>query len=89
MRQVRVQANTMAFYREMQIPGIDNLRFSQEGFQHKLAASVAHQQGKERVLSETFGAAGWGTPLSKLKPSLDWQLIQGVNLFCPHDRIPR
>ena len=82
--QVRHQADGPAAYRFLDIPGVDNLTVRIGGLHHRLAASVAHQQHKSRVLSETFGAAGWGATLAQRKASADWQLANGINLFVPH-----
>jgi hypothetical protein len=40
--------------------------------------------GKERVLTETNGASGWGLDFAYQKRATDWQLAQGINLFCQH-----
>ncbi len=82
--QVRHQANAPLAYRCFDIPGVDNLTVRTGGLHHRLAASIAHQSHRARVLSETFGAAGWGTTLAQRKASADWQLAQGINLFVPH-----
>lgn len=82
--QTRHQADAPAAYRCFDIPGVDNLTVRTGGLHHRLAASIAHQQASARVLSETFGAAGWGATLAQRKASADWQLANGINLFVPH-----
>ena len=84
--------SVMPHYEYMQYPGIDMLFVSDpdspemygNDFIVKEASSVANQLGKERVLSETNGASGWGLDFRFQKRALDWQLALGINLFCEH-----
>ena len=84
--------SVMPHYEYMQYPGIDMLFVSDpdspemygNDFIVKEASSVANQLGKERVLSETNGASGWGLDFKFQKRALDWQLALGINLFCEH-----
>jgi hypothetical protein len=50
----------------------------------KIVSSSAHIYGKQRVLSETFGCAGWGLSMANMKWIVDWQYTLGVNMLCPH-----
>ena len=50
----------------------------------KLASSVAHQMGKPRVLSETYGGAMSDMNFLDHKIMADWQMALGVNLINPH-----
>ena len=85
-------ASVMPHYEYMQYPGIDMLFVSDpdspemfgNDFIVKEASSVANQLGKERILSETNGASGWGLDFKFQKRALDWQLALGINLFCEH-----
>jgi hypothetical protein len=83
-RQVRFQGDALNVYRQMHVPGVDHAGVKWGGLHHKLCASVAHQNGKGRVLSHTFGGCGWGVSLAQRKTALDWQLAMGVNLVAPH-----
>ncbi|MCL2362743.1 MAG: hypothetical protein FWC73_13135 [Defluviitaleaceae bacterium] len=84
--------SVMPHYAYMQYPGIDMLFVSDETRPEqysndlivKEASSVANQLGKERVLSETNGASGWGLDFAYQKRATDWQLALGINLFCQH-----
>ena len=84
--------SVMPHYEYMQYPGIDMLFVSDEkspemygnDFIVKEASSIANQLGKERILSETYGASGWGLDFKHQKIVADWQLALGVNLFCQH-----
>src|SRR5690606_16140713 len=50
----------------------------------KAVTSVAHQTGRARVLSETYGGAGWDLNFAKQKIIAEWQAALGVNLLVPH-----
>lgn len=84
--------SVMPHYEYMQYPGIDMLFVADPNateqygndFIVKEASSVANQLGKERVLSETHGASGWGLDLRYQKRAVDWQLALGINLFSLH-----
>lgn len=78
------QGDLFAVLRELHVPGVDNLRFNCDEFYHKIASSVAHQQGKSRVLSESWGASWWDNAFNERKRNLDWQITRGINLIVPH-----
>lgn len=50
----------------------------------KAVTSVAHQTGRARVMSETYGGAGWDLNFAKQKSIAEWQAALGVNLLVPH-----
>lgn len=50
----------------------------------KLASSVAHQMGRERLLSETYGGAMSDLSFADQKTMGDWQYALGVNLLNQH-----
>lgn len=50
----------------------------------KEVSSVANQLGKERVMSETYGASGWELDFEDQKKVADWQFALGVNFVCQH-----
>lgn len=84
--------SVMPHYEYMQYPGIDMLFVSDSNspnmygndFNVKEVSSVANQLGRERVLSETHGASGWGLDFAYQKRAVDWQLVLGINLFSQH-----
>lgn len=84
--------SVMPHYEYMQYPGIDMLFVSNpesvemygNDLNVKEVSSVANQLGKERVLSESFGASGWGLNFEYQKRTVDWQLALGINLFSQH-----
>ncbi len=47
----------------------------------KAASSVAHQFGQPRVLSETYGGAGWDISFEDQKRIAEWEFVLGVNLL--------
>jgi len=78
-----------------QMPGIDALNVGEgiEGglgnmeapnFSVKMVSSIAHLQGKNRVLCETGGGAGWGMTLGEFKRMVDWLFALGINFINPH-----
>ena len=75
----------MPFYEYEHIPGIDHLSgFVGGAIQPKQVSSVAKQLGKKRVLTETFGCAGWGVSANQTKRIAEWQYVNGVNVMCQH-----
>jgi len=84
-RQIGVAGDAMALYEYMQWPGVDHLsRNIKFPLTLKQCSSVAHQLGKERVLSELYGCSGQNFTLADRKWIGDWHLALGINFFCPH-----
>jgi len=85
-------ADNMAIYAWHHIPGIDMLfnnekkRPDQFGNTRavKELSSAANQLGKERTLSETYGASGWELTFEDMKRLGDWEYALGVNLMNQH-----
>ena len=78
-QRMRVGA-AMRFYEYMQMPGIDQLTEHRAIYDTaKQCASVAHQFGRERRLSETYGVTGWDFPFFGHKALGDWQYALGIN----------
>jgi hypothetical protein len=85
LSQVQHIGAAMRHYEYMQMPGIDHLgRIIRDPMLCKQVSSVAHQFGARRVLSETYGTAGWDLSFEDQKWIGDWQYVQGVDLFTPH-----
>ena len=77
--------SAMRFYEYMDMPGIDLLTEHHRAFQSaKQLSSAAHQFGKERRLSETYGCTGWDFPILGFKALGDWLYALGVNYRCQH-----
>ncbi|MCL4378911.1 MAG: hypothetical protein M1409_11170 [Actinobacteria bacterium] len=50
----------------------------------KLISSVAHQQGKKRVIAEAFALADWDFTFQTMKSITDYLFVLGVNFIVPH-----
>jgi len=75
----------MPSLQHMQRPGIDILKEQiDETLTCKQASSVAHQMGRKRTLSETYGTSGWHFTFEAQKWSGDWQTVLGINTRCQH-----
>jgi hypothetical protein len=75
------------------VPGIDILMNEWRTDMHaqfgndravKEIRSIANQLGRERTLSETFGAGGWEMTFADQKRIADWEYALGVNLVNQH-----
>lgn len=78
-------AGVMSNYMYEDIPGVDHLgRGLKNPVTPKQVSSVAEQQGKKKVLTETFACCGWDVTPKELKRITEWQYVNGVNLMCQH-----
>jgi hypothetical protein len=82
--QVRAQGNLFEVLRNMHWPGVDHLTKKQGGCFPRIAASVAHYLGSERVPCEAFGASGWGLTTGDMYRIANWLFVNGVNMIVPH-----
>ena len=84
--QINSTGSSMAFYEYMHIPGIDHLckQINLMWLCAKQCVSAANQTGRKRVISEIFGASGQDFSLADRKWIGDWDMVMGINLFCPH-----
>ncbi len=85
--------DNMAMYAWFHMPGIDVLmnQYSEKTdaqFGNVRAAkeliSAANQMGRQRTMSETYGAAGWALRFEDMKRIADWQYAVGVNFVNQH-----
>jgi len=75
----------MQFYPYMQAPGIDVLTAFEFIYNTaKQCTSIAHQTGRQWILSELYGGTGWNASFATYKSIGDWQTALGINLRCPH-----
>ncbi len=75
----------MPHYAHFHLPGIDWLGRGLAPLTTLVqAASVAAQLGEGELLSESFALCGWGARFEDLKGILQWQMVHGVTLLCPH-----
>jgi hypothetical protein len=85
VRQTPISGAVMRFYEHMQAPGIDLLTEHWGIFSAgKQCTSVAHQFGRARRLTETYGCTGWDFPFAGHKALGDWQYAMGINYRCQH-----
>ena len=85
--------DNMAMYAWHQMPAIDllmnqynesvNAQFGNVRIVKELA-SVANQMGRNRTLSETYGAGGWDLRFADMKRIGDWEYVLGVNFLNQH-----
>lgn len=82
---VRVCGAVMPHYRYLHMPGIDLLGEQiEEYLTVRQCTSVAHQYGKPKVVTETYGCTGWDFSFEGQKWLADWQFVQGVTTRCQH-----
>ncbi len=67
-----------------QLPGIDMLANRYELTTAKQAQSVAHQYGREGVMSELYGVTTWDFDFRGHKLQGDWQAALGITVRVPH-----
>lgn len=89
--QVRTQGNQTWVLSLMDRPGLDYLGHGVGTAANpvrilscKCAASVAHIQGKARVMCEAFGGSGHGHSLLDRRLDANFMAVLGVNMFIPH-----
>ncbi len=83
--QINVVGSAMRHYEFMQAPGIDLLTEHWLVYDTaKQCTSAAHQFGRERRLTETYGCTGWDFPFLGHKALGDWQYALGINYRCQH-----
>jgi len=73
---------TMRYLDMIGIDQIGNRNFGKSN--PKLGSSAIPLFGKNRVLSETYGAYSWSLTFSDMREILNWQVVRGVNFLCPH-----
>lgn len=81
---VKKTGDLMRMYRSMDIPGIDMLEMGVQSLCVIQARSVAHQYGREGVLSELYGATNWDLDFRGHKFLGDWQAALGVTTRILH-----
>lgn len=83
--QVHSNCGVMRHYTAMQLPGIDHLgNRNTSPILLKQPSSVAHQLGKQDVLSETYGCAGWDISFKQICSIWGRQSVLGITKPCFH-----
>jgi hypothetical protein len=89
----RVSPDNLAMYAYAHMPGIDMLMNeystgpdAQFGNARSVreVRSAANQGGRDRTLSETYGASGWDLTFADQKRIGDWEFALGVNFLNQH-----
>ena len=75
----------MPHYEYMHVPGIDHLcRNISNVMTPKQCSSAAHQLGRLRTLSETYGCSGQNFSFTGRKWIGDWEFVLGINILNHH-----
>ncbi len=75
----------MPHYEYMQSPGIDLIcRRQSDPLLPRQTSSGAHQFGRRRILSESFGGSGWNLSFVEQKWIADWLFVHGVTYMNQH-----
>lgn len=90
--QLTTNGACMPSYYYFDVPGVDWLGGQKKDIlsgadyplSFKQVESVAHQFGKQQILSESFAAAGHDLSFSEMRGLVEWQMVRGINVLCPH-----
>ena len=82
--QTTASGEVMRSLSHFQIPGIDMLCDKREFSTAKQAQSVAHQYGREGVMSEIYGVTNWDFDFRGHKLAGDWQAALGITVRIHH-----
>lgn len=90
--QLTTNGACMASYPYFDIPGVDWLGIQKSDVMSgtktpltfKQVESVAHQFGKKQVLTESFAASGHDLNFSHMRSLMEWQMVRGITVVCPH-----
>ena len=83
--QITSNGACMPHYEYMHIPGVDWLgRDIGTGIIALQGCSAAQQLGKKQFLSESFALCGHNASFSEFRKIVEWQMVRGVTLLCPH-----
>ena len=83
--QIGSTGGVMPKYKYMQMPGIDHLgRRITSVLLTKQVTSAAKQTGRKKIISETFGCAGWNISFEQQCYIWGWQAAAGINVPCLH-----
>lgn len=75
----------MPHYEYLSIPGVDWLtRNIYDCLTMLQVGSVAQQLGKKQVIAENYALSGHTISFDEMRRILEWQMVQGVTLLCPH-----
>jgi len=81
---VRGAGNPFTSLQPLHVPACDKIDEVSEKITEKLAVSIAHANGRQRALSETFALIGWKLAPPYMKQIIDYQYARGINWLCCH-----
>lgn len=81
---VRGAGNPFTSLQPLHVPACDKIDEVWEKITEKLAVSIAHANGRQRALSETFALIGWKLAPPYMKQIVDYQFVRGINWLCCH-----
>ena len=91
LEQVIAGGNAFAYQQFFDIPGFDHVTFNIADRDHpglnfggKLISSAAHQQGKERILSECFACNPFNFGPEGMEKIANWLFALGITWLVPH-----
>ncbi len=85
LSQLTSNGAVMPQYEYFHMPGMDWLgRPIKECLTPLQVSSVAHQLGKQQILSETFALCGHNVGHDELKGIFEWQMVNGITQLCQH-----
>jgi hypothetical protein len=76
--------DALRVFKYLHCPGIDHLGNGIGGLNAKFVSSAAHHYGKDRVVSESFGATGWDISWEDMVRISNWLFQQGINYIMMH-----
>lgn len=82
--QIGTQGNFMKAVACLDFAGLDKIDANNEKITEKVVSSVAHNCGKNFVMSESFALSGWKLDFSEMRRIADYQFVRGVNFLVPH-----
>ncbi len=85
--QTQSLGEAMRCYRDMDLPGMDQLCDGREFNTAKQVQSVVRQMGRKGMVSELYGVTGWNFTFEGHKGQGDWQAALGVTQRCVCARI--
>ena len=77
-------ADMMRYYRDLHVPGIDQLDNGLGALNAKMCVSASHNYGRNVISSESFGASGWDITFEEMVKISNWEFQQGITLIMMH-----
>jgi hypothetical protein len=84
------QADYFSTMGQLQVPGADNEEYRYgyprmiDWYNLKQISSIAHLNGRKRVMAESMGGGGYTIALEEYRYGLSMLAVYGINMFIPH-----